>query len=426
MKNLSYLLLTALLLLGCSTAEKPENIDPYLSGLLNKNDYFRLRDEVNKHGNLLPEDKRLYYLTHIKSAFFKGTESNEYADELLKSYGEKLNDSTLIELYNIKANNHLRAYEYEKAASSYSTILTKYSHGLDSAEIADYENSKALFGALNKVNAQKMHLNKNTTIPGKRNQFTHLMVPIRAGGINDEFIFDTGANLSTIARSIADTLGFKIIEASIQVGSSTEHMVQSELAVADTLYLGDILFENVVFLVLPDEQLSFPSINYEIHGIIGFPVIYQMGEVRLSNDGSIFIPAHPVKKELNNLFMSGLTPITKLITPDDTLLCNFDTGATSTDLSVQYYQRHKQNIEQVGELKKRQMGGAGGMTESEQYIIPDFKYTLGSKSGTIDSVAVHTMELKFMEGYDANIGQDIITQYDQLILNFKDMYIDFE
>jgi hypothetical protein len=36
--------------------------------------------------------------------------------------------------------------------------------------------------------------------------------------------------------------------------------------------IGKIVVENVVFLVFPDDQLSFPQIGYKISGILGYPV----------------------------------------------------------------------------------------------------------------------------------------------------------
>ena len=47
-------------------------------------------------------------------------------------------------------------------------------------------------------------------------------------------------------------------------------------------------FKNVVFLVLDDEDISFPQIEYYINGIIGFPVIEAMDEVRISKNNTIF------------------------------------------------------------------------------------------------------------------------------------------
>jgi hypothetical protein len=100
----------------------------------------------------------------------------------------------------------------------------------------------------------------------------------------------------------------KLIDQSVAIASSTQNVVQSKLAVADSLFIGDILFENVVFIVMPDAQLTFPEINYAIKGIIGFPVMDQMGEVHLLKNGNIFIPKEVAKKQEQNMFFEGLKP----------------------------------------------------------------------------------------------------------------------
>ena len=68
--------------------------------------------------------------------------------------------------------------------------------------------------------------------------------------------------MSVVSEKFAAMMGLKIFESNINVGTATHIDVVTKLAVADSFYVGGILFKNVVFLVTPDNQMTYPSINY--------------------------------------------------------------------------------------------------------------------------------------------------------------------
>ncbi|MDR2066039.1 MAG: retropepsin-like domain-containing protein [Prevotellaceae bacterium] len=344
----------------------------------------------------------------------------------MSKYKKQLNDKIVSDLLTIKAGNHIRLYQYKEAADTYNLILSQYRTILDSVNISEYENVQQLWQTLSVVKPQRIHKLSDVEISAYRNQFNHLMIPVKCGQIADEFIFDTGANLSTISDSYAEKMNMTLYESDIKVNSSTSISVQTKLAVADSLYVGDILFENVVFLVVPGEQMSFPSVNYQVRGIIGFPVIYQMDEVHLRKNGTLFIPENPQDKRLSNIYIETLSSIVQLQSGNDSLLFTMDTGARTSELSERYYTKNKEKVEKNGTLLHVNRGGAGGIVETEVYRLENFPYTIGSKSGTLSEISVNTVPYDFNKYYDGNLGQDILAQFDEMILNFQYMYIDFE
>lgn len=417
-----------LFIAACSNLSKNNQaVDDYLLKLLENNEYFKLSEELLIEQKQLADERLLYYKMHCANVFDNGKESNEYADILLTKYKELLHDTIIVEILEVKSNNYIRNYQYKEAANMYHTILAQYGNILDSIKTDEYHNEQRLNRTLESVKPQHIHLQNDAEIPACRNKFRHLMVPVKCGSKTDEFIFDTGAGLSTIALSYATKMNLTIYESNIDVWSSTDITISSKLAVADTLYVGGIMFENVVFLVMPDDQLSFPSVNYEIHGIIGFPVIHQMGEIRMSKDGTIKIPKEPQNKKLNNMYLNGLKPIVKVISENDTLLFILDTGASSSELYKNYYERHKSNIQASGELKIAKRGGAGGIVDVQEYELQNFPYKIGSKSNVLPKISVVISEsTSNNKGTDGNLGQDVISQFNEMILNFKYMYIDFD
>ena len=270
-----------------------------------------------------------------------------------------------------------------------------------------------------------MHKQNDVTLNAYRNKFNHLMTPVKVDKTSADFIFDTGANLSTISESQAKKMKLKTFEQSVHIGSSTQKEIQSKLAVADSLYVGDILFENVLFIVMPDDQLTFPQINYTIKGIIGFPVIHQLGEVHLKKDGKIFIPKTTTQKTEKNMFFEGLNPVVKVISESDTLLFTFDTGAGHTELSFKYFNNHKTGVEKKGEKQTNQRGGAGGNVAVKEYVLSNFPLQIGKYKTSLDKIPVTLEEYSFNKYFDGNLGQDVFLKFNSLIINFENMYIDF-
>ncbi len=428
MSNIKLLFFFIFLSSGLAQAQRISNqmLDNKLNDLLESKEYFKLNMELAQNENQLSDDRVLYYKIFVNSAFGKREIANNYLATFFDDYQTRLNDTATLKLLDIQASNYLYLYEYKKAADVYEEILTAHAKLLDSAELASYTNVKNLFGTFSDVEPQRIHKQNDVLLNSYRNKFNHLMTPVKIDTVSEDFIFDTGANLSTISESQALKMNLKIFEQSVDIGSSTQVKVESKLAVAERMYIGDILFENVIFIVMPDEQLTFPQISYAIKGIIGFPVIQQLGEVHLYKNGQIFVPKIAANKAKQNMFFEGLNPVVEVFSKSDTLLFTFDTGATQTELSFKYYNEHKRQVEKKGKLETNERGGAGGIVSVKEYIISNFPMVIGSHETRLRKTRVTLEAYDFNTYFDGNLGQDVFMKFNSLIINFENMYIDFE
>jgi predicted aspartyl protease len=413
---------------GISNGQEVQNIIEYkkLNDLLNRKEYFKLNNELIRNGRKLTEDRKLYYKVFVDVAFGEREIANQSITTIFQKYRNSLNDTTVLKLLDIQASNYLYLYQYKKATNVYEYILTNHAELLDSSGVKNYMNVKNLFGTFANTAPQKMSKQKDVLLNSHRNNFNHLMTPVRIGATNEDFIFDTGANLSTISESQANKMKLRVFEQSVDIGSSTQRKVQSKLAVADSMFVGDILFENVLFLVMPDDQLTFPEINYVIKGIIGFPVINQLGEVHLKHDGKLFVPKIISSNTKQNMFFEGLNPVVQVFSKRDTLLFTFDTGASQSELSFKYYNERKLAVEKKGKKQINQRGGAGGQVLVNEYILKKFPITIGNHRTRLRKIPVTLEEYDFNKYFDGNLGQDIFMKFNRLIINFEHMYIDFK
>ena len=413
-------------LVSC-TADRPNNreLDKKMTVLLETKDFFRLEKALNSSGSQLSEAKELYFRANLQNVFNQTEQSLQTIDRLFSKHKKSLNDSLIANMLAVKYDNHIKQFEYQQGAETLYTLLESYSHAVDSAKLEDYKRDYPVFEILKNVSPQKIHHTTDVTISVKKNEFNHMTTQVTCNGVSEDFIFDTGANLSTIVESCAGLMGIKPFEGSVQVGTSTGSHVAMKLGVADSLRISGLLFENVVFLILPDEQLSFPEINYYIRGIIGFPLMYQMKEIRIDRTGSMFVPQIPVKQNLHNLFLDGLTPVVQLISNQDTLLFNMDTGAVSSEFSKKYFDTHQEIIIEKGIKRTAKRGGAGGMIETETHELTEVPFKIGNFQMTLPRIQVETRKYSFNEDFDGNLGQDVLMYFDEMILNFDSMYLTF-
>jgi predicted aspartyl protease len=430
MRYLYVFILLQLVFTSCQQNSTQQETDNQLAYLLENENYFKLKELLSDNNKNISKSRLLYYQAFLSRAFGNSKESNKNVTELLNNYTEKLNDTSISKLLELKAENHIMQYQYKDAANLYDQILEKYVSLIDSIDIPEYENARNIFRTLSEIEPQSINKSELVKISSFKNQFNHLMVPVKINDKSENFVFDTGANLSVISESEATKMNLKIFESDVEIGTITEIKVQSKLAVADSLYVGDLVFKNVVFMVMPDEELSFPQIDYYIKGIIGFPLMYQMGEIQFHRDGSIIVSdGTDTKNEIepiNNMFLSGLNPVIKAFAKNDTLVFNLDTGAITSELSYKYFKENETEVKKNGHLIKSQRAGAGGAVAVEEYLINDFSMRIGTHDFTLPRITIPLKDYDYNKYFDGNLGQDILTQYDVFLINFKGMYIDFK
>lgn len=417
-------MIVALLLLNACNSQSPlssdERVLKALYQLAEKQDFFKLKSNFEINKNSLSETYSLYYASIISNVFNKAEESNRNIELLLSKHKSSLHDTILNDLYRTKLLNHINLFEYKDAAEVSEYIQVTYPALNDSSEMEALKNEVKIWRALENVPPQEIIKNRDASIPMVRDKVGLLNVDVSFGDSTRNLLFDTGANFSVLIRSLAEELGMKIIEADFYVTAATGKKVKSDIAIADFIDIGGINFRNVFFLVLDDVDLSFPQIDYYINGAIGFPVIEAMEEIRVRGDMKLFVPLFPTEYDYNNFALNGLMPILAAGYKGDTLLFNFDTGATSTSLYPRFYKDYKNEVESNYKKEVFSAASGGGTVEFEGYKITMMELEVADSRATIDSVRLHIENIgSDTSNFHGNFGQDYIKQFDEMILSFK-------
>lgn len=377
--------------------------------------FFELRDVVARaEASSAPSD--LVARVMVDAAFNRPAESNAGIEAAVVRGG--IDDTLVAALRLLQVSNALRLHRYGDAAAAARAGLAMRVTARDAAARHDLENMLRLSSAVSDVPAQSVERTAAITVP-----IVDGRIPVSIGDSARSYVFDTGANISTIMRSEAAALGMRVRPAGIDVGSSTDKRVTADLAVADRLAIGGFTYRNVVFLVLDDELLTFPG-GFRIPGIIGFPVIEAMGEVHVRHRNELFVPLEPSAPLDVNLAFNGYSPLTTVTWNGGGLICRVDTGANTTQLYEPVYRRYREDIERSGRRDTLRTGGAGGMRALPAYSLADVRLGVGDTSVTLPRVFVHTSRITRTaeENYlDCNLGHDVLDAFSEYAIDFRRM-----
>jgi hypothetical protein len=394
-----------------------------LSRLYHDHQYFALRDAV-VNATVPDTLERLFYQAIVANRFNRLQESTE----LLERYLGTRTPLHARAAYENLADNFVRTYQYGKAADTFRLLIDRFGKSLSRKAKADYENSFGLWDPLRDTPAQRVSIRGDITVQGTRDTANLLNLSVEAGSENLDFVFDTGANISTITVSTARRLNLKIIETSVSVGSSSNIKVKSRLAVAPKISIGKIEFYNVVFLVLDDRALHFPEIKYQINGIIGFPVIEAFGRLTISRSNSISVSDRTDRTEtVSNLALENLKPVLNSSVGGKSMIFLLDTGAASSTFYPPYFRYEQARILQSATRKRMHLGGAGGSQVVTSYVLPNLEIAVGGQTARFPGAEIIAEPVnEESRHFYGNLGQDLVQQFAKMTLDFHTMSISFE
>jgi predicted aspartyl protease len=410
-----------LFFIGCNQDSKKVDTEKKfkaLNVLVTDLDYFTLQEEFKNNKENLQKRDSLYFEAILANAFNNPEKSNEAIDAFFKTPKAEITDSLAEKMLITKLTNHIHLAEYRAALKINEDLQQQYASFLDSTKMEDLKNTHKIWKALENTPPQEVIIAMDVALPIGKDKIGLSTLATKIGNTTTDFVFDTGANFSVIQRSVAVNLGMTIIPAQFDVDAATGLKVKSDLAVAEKLQLGEITVTQVVFLVFDDKDLSFPTIDYEIKGIIGFPVIRALQEIQLTKD-TLYIPKKPTDYHLNNLAYDEYMPLISVKYKNDKLRFNFDTGAQTTSLYSKFYKKYQNEIEENYNKTDLSTGGAGGQVALTGYILKDVKLAVGKAEATLKSTRLFPEKIGVTDNLHGNLGQDFIGQFNTMIISFK-------
>jgi predicted aspartyl protease len=422
-RKLCFLLFVFVNMNTVKSNNKTDDIDSILHTLFTEREYFKLRDALEKYDSLAQPGNKLYYQAKILNVFNLPEESNKSIEQLLSIEKDSLK---LLQLNRIKADNFIRRGEFDSASKVYNTILQDFNHNMNDAELEAVKNELVIWSSLAGVPKQEIYMNSDAFIPLHKDKIGFLKVSVTVDGNEHDFIIDTGANLNLISESFCKKFGFPLLDSDFFIMTGTGQSVKAKLAIADKIYLNTIEIHNACFLVIPDNMLKFGL--YRLNGIIGFPIINQLGEIQICNkEKHIKIPVNTTETSLQNLALDGLMPIINIGHRDVEMPFVFDTGANISMLYSKFFENYKEEIESKYHIKNYRIASVGSNRKLKTHVLKDICISVGNQPHCWKKIRLVRDELYLhSKYYCGSIGRDVHSNFDIITINFKDMFIKFD
>lgn len=384
--------------------------------------YFELRDALQNH----PDDRStelLFYRGAVGNKFNNPQLSITHLKNYLRRAKESEDTDLLIECYEMLADNYLKTYQYRKAAEVYTSMLAKFGHKLDAKKKAEFENAVKLWGALRQAPRQTVVFKGNSVI--KKDEKGH--IPLEINNQSVAFIFDTGANLSVMTSALAKKLALEVIDAEIEVTAIAGNKVKAKLAVARETKFGHATIHDAVFLIFDDKDLYISEADLQINGLIGFPMIAALREITFVGDSEVFVPATSAKHGQQNMCLDGLTPLIAGTYRGKRLTFAFDTGASKSFLYPSFYKEYEDEIKAEYDPHTERVRGAGGYKKIKGYLAKNVVMQFSGHDARFAQIPILAEQTNDKSRhFYGNLGQDLITQFERMTLNFEAMSIVFE
>jgi predicted aspartyl protease len=310
--------------------------------------------------------------------------------------------------------------QYGDAARAYGELSDRFARQLDHFP----EDDAALARILSGTPPQTITWRGPVTLKTSKNPIGSRSTELVVNGVRGPWLIDTGANQSGVSRTFAKRLGVTMLPGVATVGSGlTGRQSPLQVAVLPAMQVGGATLKNVVLLVLDDENLRFGSgANvYQLDAVLGYPILQALGVVTFRGDRFLAGAAAEPGDQHVRMYMRGLTPVIESEANDKPLLFTFDSGASSTDLSVRYYELFRA---QADSWKKEtiESAGAGGSVKRDVYTQPRLVLKVGASTATLQDVSIASTRMN--AGLDilfGNLGQDFIDSFESVSLDFSTM-----
>ncbi|KRE91338.1 hypothetical protein ASG87_18540 [Frateuria sp. Soil773] len=311
-----------------------------------------------------------------------------------------------------------------KAARQWQAALAQAGSG--KAEQEGAAQTAAVAAQLAAAPAQRVVSYRPRPEPVHRDKVGLPRSTVTIGGIAQEAVLDTGANLSVVSLSAARRLGLRLQGGAASVGSASRAAVATRLGVADTLRFAGLTLRNVAFLVLDDEQLAMPVPGgYRIDAILGFPVLRELRRFRITAAGRLepSLPDAPMPGAApGNLRLIGNDLFVQAEVGGQPAAMHLDSGGARSSLSATFARRHADLLKGLRQ-RREHVAGAGGAVERSAATWPGARVRIGSHETVLAGLAV---ELAGGTGASPSVlGEDVLGAFDWWSVDFARMELEF-
>ena len=400
--------------------------------LLNSSDYITLGEELPAlRANVA---KPLLALADALVAHCEGRfEDSNKAIEAVFEFAPELGGEVVFGMTNYALINHLCLENYAEGKALVGQMLSTLPDdaSTDSSREGLQSLDRWMSALAKRPKVEVLRPKGDVSIPVERRTIgagEHLILKIEAGGLTEDFIFDTGcSHANFISRKLAERLGVEIVADSIVVHGVGSGYAQ--LGVLPEMRIGDVVIKNPTFLVAEHIVPEHVKVDGMCDAVLGTHIIRKLGEVRYErNAGRFVLPAKSGEVVSRNIICDNGSFYLLCQGYGERVLLHFDTGNTKSQLTSRYYNRFKEHVEaEGGEVERSRSGGFGGVTWCDVRVMPKVEFLVAGKTLRLKDVAVNMPTeyedgTPFVESFDGSAGVDLLTAAESVVFDLNRMY----
>lgn len=236
------------------------------------------------------------------------------------------------------------------------------------------------------------------------------LINISVDGKTIPFVFDTGASITVISESVADSAGAVSLSDSVIVGGNTGKTETVSKSIVPTFKIGNNTVENLSVVVVPDNKLDFghdeEGNSLRVNGFLGWDVISKF-KWTIDPYRRNYIVEEPAWSESKERLYWDNMPIINAQYDNNHMYFGFDTGNTESMFSKEFIPFLKNKQE-----KKDEIAGVGEVIEEDVYLVESIKFSISNKSIKLKNISVlkrdvfPTKDFKIMGLLAADIAQN--------------------
>ncbi len=221
-------------------------------------------------------------------------------------------------------------------------------------------------------------------------------------------MFDTGANMTTISQSAYSKINANLLLDKISCGNSAGQTLEADVALVETMMIGNSKVSNFPVLVVPDTYFDFGKDDagnrFIAQGFLGWDVISQFSwEIDSENRKYYMHKSHPFS--CNRNLSWNQFPILSVEWNNAEILMGFDSGHTETILAASWCD-HLSDLRTFSDT----LTGLGGFSKEDVYIADKIEFMIDNQKILLTNVTILKHDIFGSAGDDMRglLGADFV------------------
>lgn len=430
MKRLILILLTV----ACMLPAQGQETDSLAGTYINQGEWFALRDCYETDSNRMSPFIRLFAQTMLHQTFNRPYEANRCILKLLREHQQTMGFGNIYAMLGMLAENYAKSGETNKAAETLSNFINQIEGKVEDKITEDIRERERIYRQLSAYRLYLRNDQAHYRVPFRFNEVGDsgqvlMQMPGRLNGKTGLFCFDTGASYNVATPEAAKRYRMRIIGSGMK--SEGTRKMEGQLAIADSLRIGNLTLHHVPFTILDLQQGNERAAHVlgSLSLIIGQPLLTQFARYTIDFDHHVidFYTHSPRNHRKSNLCIRGSLKIA--VTKDGrTFGMTLDSGATTSLLGTAYYQQYSAEVAKEGQWDIIGGSGFGGVVYESVFKMPRVALSVSDTPFTmyqLPVVALSAHPNTLSDGF-GRLGLDFFRLWKRMTIDHTNMTIDLQ